>query len=159
MRTINCTGRAMPSAASQFDRRYAVITLASIFALGCGSSEPLGQVTGTVTINDEPVTNGSVVFENRELGISVRTNLDEAGKYHVRTHDRDGLPPGSYQVAVTSTRIGSGASPFVGGAAEQAPPPTGPDIPEKFWKVATSGLSAEVEQGANIKDFALDQAF
>ena len=46
------------------------------------------------------MTNGSVVYENREIGLSVRTNLDDAGKYHVRTHDRDGLPPGSYQVAI-----------------------------------------------------------
>ena len=123
--------------------------------IGCGDSEELGQITGTVTVNGEAVTNGSIVYENRGQSISVRTNLDENGQYHVRTHDRDGLPPGTYQVAVSSTRIGNGDSPFVGGRSEQAPPPTGPAIPKVYFKVATSQLSAEIEVGKNIKDFDL----
>ncbi|MEZ6069960.1 MAG: carboxypeptidase-like regulatory domain-containing protein [Pirellulales bacterium] len=130
-------------------------TLMLLLALGCGSGEPLGQVSGVVTLAGEPVTNGSVVFENRELGISVRANLDDQGRYHVRTYDQDGLPPGDYQVAVTSTRTGSGASPFVGDPADQQPTDTGPAIPEKYFKIATSDLSAHVDAGPNTIDFPL----
>lgn len=140
---------------SRILRRYLLLAVAGGFLIGCGSSEELGRITGTVTVNGEAVTNGSIVYENREQSISVRTNLDEAGQYHVRTHDRDGLPPGTYQVAITSTRIGTGESPFVGSAPEQAPPDTGPAIPEMYYKVGTSGLSAEIEVGENVKDFEL----
>lgn len=133
-----------------------VVAVASSVMIGCGDSEELGQITGTVTVNGEAVTHGSIVYENRGQSISVRTNLDDAGQYHVRTHDRDGLPPGTYQVAVSSTRIGSGDSPFVGGRSEKALPPTGPAIPKVYSKVGTSQLSAEIEVGKNVKDFDLE---
>jgi len=135
--------------------RSLVLAIASSFIIGCGDSEELGQITGTVTVNGEAVTNGSIVYENRGRSISVRTNFDDAGQYHVRTYDRDGLPPGTYQVAVSSTRIGNGDSPFVGGTSEQAPPATGPAIPEVYSKVGTSRLSAEIEVGKNVENFDL----
>jgi hypothetical protein len=136
--------------------RYFAVTVTLVFLIGCGGSEQLGQVSGTVTVAGQPVTNGSIVYEDRQNSISVRVNLDEQGQYHVRTHDRDGLPPGNYQVAVTSTRVGSGASPFVGGADEQASPPPGPTIPGIYQHFSTSGLTAQIAPGVNVKDFDLD---
>ncbi len=130
----------------------AILVVASA---GCGSSPELGQVTGLVRFGSSPVTNGTVVFENRELGISVRANLDAEGRYHVQTYDRDGLPPGEYQVAVTPTRIGSGESPFVGGAQESAPSPSGPTIPDKYHRVKTSELVVVVQAGPNVADLNL----
>lgn len=130
--------------------------LSLVAAAGCGKSEELGQITGLVTYQGSPVNSGTVVFENRSLGVSVRASLDSEGRYQVRTHDRDGLPPGTYQVAVTSTMIGSGASPFVGGVEEKSYQPTGPPVPAKYHKVSTSGLSADVKPGSNVADFELE---
>ncbi len=134
-----------------------LILVALIVCLsGCNNTSDLGQITGTVTMNEKPITGGTILFEDRKRGISVRANLDKDGQYHLRTHDSDGLPPGAYQIAISSTRIGSGESPFVGGKEERAAPAPFSDIPPKYQKVATSGLVAEIEKGENVKDFALD---
>ena len=123
--------------------------------VGCAGSEELGQVNGQVTFQNAPVTNGTIVFEDSSRGISVRARFDAEGCYHVQTYDQDGLPPGKYMVAVTPTEIGSGKSPFVGGAEERSARPTGPEVPAKYHNVTTSELSAEVKKGPNVFDFHL----
>ena len=74
--------------------------------------------------------------------------LQSDGSYVARTHDLAGLPPGTYQVAITPRTFGDGETPLIEGPpSARAPPPTA--IPAKYQDVATSGLTATVKAGAN----------
>lgn len=119
--------------------------LAAILS-GC-SGEPLGQISGTVTYQGQPVTSGSVVFEDSSAGISVNAPLGPDGSFTVETFDRDGLPPGTYQVAVSPRGFATEGAPLVTPGNESAP---ASPIPSKYHTPATSGLTREVKVGENV---------
>jgi hypothetical protein len=119
----------------------------AVVLAGC-SGEPVGYVSGKVTLNDQPVTEGSVVFENAEAGISVSVPLQSDGTYEVRTYDREGLPPGSYKVAITPATMGEGETPLAVDPSQTAAGPTS-IIPPQYHSTATSKLTATVKEGEN----------
>ncbi len=118
--------------------------------LGCSSGN-VGEVRGKVTLAGEPVSKGTIVFEGQ--GLSVNAPLKADGTFEIRTHDQAGLPPGKYQVAISSHAVGSGTAPLVSDPTQSAEPTS--QIPAKYQQVATSGLSAQVEAGKN-KPFEFD---
>ena len=130
---------------------WLVLTSAVLLA-GC-NQESIGKVAGKVTLAGRPLSAGSIVFDNQVAGISVRANLGPEGTYQVRTHDKAGLPPGNYRVAVTPSVVGNGETPLAGKPLPEAPPAL---IPVKYHDVKTSGLTADVQAGQNQSfDFAL----
>ena len=132
---------------------HLVVLGCAVLLAGCDQQESIGTVAGKVTIDGQPLTAGSVVFSNQTAGISIQANLGPGGAYQVRSHDKAGLPPGSYRVAVTPTVIGNGETPLAGKPLPEAPPLL---IPVKYNDVKTSGLTAEVKAGENKPfDFAL----
>lgn len=79
--------------------------------IGCGESGPkLVSVTGTVSLNGQPVEGAALTFEpdptdpHREArpGEAV---TDAAGKYEVSTSLKSGLAPGKYRVMVTKAPL------------------------------------------------------
>lgn len=121
------------------------LLLGMLVTAGC-SNPTVGTVAGKVTLGGQPLAEGSVVFEDRMAGISVQAPLASDGTYTVRTYDRDGLPPGAYQVAVTPTVASDGETPL---AIEGKDPPPPSPIPAKYRSVKTSGLTATVKAGDN----------
>ncbi len=119
---------------------------AASLLLGCSGPET-GTLAGKVTVGGKPLTQGSVLFENAETGVSVNAPLGPDGAYTVKTHDRAGLPPGKYKVAVTPSTFGGGEAPLVEAPSKQAPAAS--EIPAKCRSTATSGLSVTVKAGAN----------
>jgi hypothetical protein len=123
---------------------------------GCGSSD-VGTVSGTVTIGGQPLGEGTVVFENAPAGISVNTEIGPDGGYTVKTYEFDGLPPGTYQVAIRPASIGTGEAPLVSDPS-QGGDVTESVIPEKYQSIKTSELSVTVVGGKNPSfDFDLSQ--
>ena len=125
----------------------ALLLAAMLLPAGCSGPET-GHVAGNVTIGGEALTQGSIVFEDTAAGVSVNAGLQDDGSYLVKTHDRDGLPPGTYKVAVTPSTFGDGEVPLVTDPSAQAPGPTS-EIPQKYRSTATSELTATVEAGDN----------
>ena len=115
---------------------------------GCGKSEVLGKVSGKVTFQGEPVSKGLVLLANAEKGVHVMAELRGDGTFDVETADGFGLPPGTYQVAITPPRIEFPIDPT------GAPPVIReyPNIPAKYRDAATSGLTIAVEEGENRLD-------
>lgn len=118
-----------------------------LLVAGC-SGPDIGHVSGKVTVGGQPLTEGSVVFEDAAAGISVNAPLESDGTYTVKTFDRDGLPPGSYRVAITPSTFGDGETPLVTDGADQAAGPVS-TIPERYRSPGTSRLIAEVKPGDN----------
>lgn len=69
---------------------------------GCGEANPLGRraIYGVVSFQGKPLESGWVRFEpNEPSGVNSAGRI-EAGKY--RIDESQGLPPGSYRVAISS---------------------------------------------------------
>lgn len=116
--------------------------------LGCGGAD-VGRVSGKVVFpGGKPLPQGSVVFENKEKGISVGAPIGPDGTYTVKTYDRVGLPPGTYKVAITPTTFGTDETPFAEPPSKQSAG-TSSEIPRKYRSTATSGLSITVQPGPN----------
>jgi hypothetical protein len=130
--------------------RAVVILVAGCFGFGCsgaGDELPRQAVSGTVSLDGEPLKKGTIRFIPATQGnqsASVEGGaMIESGGFSI-PRDPAGLVPGSYQVAIYGG--GSAASgrdakgPVTGG-----PSPKKESIPAKYN--AKSTLTAEVKKG------------
>jgi len=124
-----------------------LLMLATLLPGGCSSPET-GRVAGKVTLAKKPLTQGSIVFEDSAAGISAGATIQSDGTYTVKTFDRDGLPPGTYQVAVRPAAFGDGETPLAVDPSTQPASPTS-EIPQRYRSTATSKLTATVKAGDN----------
>ena len=112
----------------------------------------MGQVSGKVTYEGKPVTEGAVLFQPTR-GQGAVGKLDQQGRYVLRTNSPgDGAVVGKHTVTVvapTSIEIIGITGPG------QLPKREFPNIPEKYRRPETSGLTAEVKPGSNQFDFDL----
>jgi hypothetical protein len=121
---------------------------------GCGSSGPdTGSVDGRIMYQGQPVTEGTVVFENAARGWLRVAPLDEQGEYHIKD-----VHVAEYSVSVrppdpklpnettgTAKRIVITPSMF----------PDPANIPKRFRSVDTSPLKTSVVAGTNHVDYDL----
>ncbi len=124
-----------------------LLALGLAMVWGCGSKEA-GSVSGKVTLGGQPLSQGSIVFQDSARGISVTAPLSRDGTYVAKTHDRPGLPPGTYQVAIMPGTMADGEIPLAVDPATQAAAPASP-IPDRYRNPATSGLTITVKAGKN----------
>ncbi len=126
---------------------------------GCGKSRPaLGQVTGKVTLQGEPVEGAAVMFVPQAGGRTATGVTNAAGEYRLTTFDpEDGALVGRCNVAI-SKQVISGATADDQGLSG----PPGPGgvvkrslLPEQLASPKDSGLTAEVKPGPNRCDFEL----
>jgi hypothetical protein len=104
---------------------------------GCGSAEGSRAVAGKVTFQATPVTAGKITFEDPANGFASSADLDSSGAYQVS------LPDGNYNVSIQPPTVQMDAG-------AESPPDEGyqnvDNIPQRFRRAETSGLSAEVAQ-------------
>ncbi|MDY3555717.1 carboxypeptidase-like regulatory domain-containing protein [Gemmata sp. JC717] len=139
--------------------RYRLLALlcATAYLVGCSGSKevPRGPVKGRVTLSGKPLAGATIVFENKALGVAQSTTLDDDGKYEFMTYAAAGLPAGSYKVTISSGRFmqpGEEIPKFGPGTKVGATPPpkkAPTSIPDKYAKIESSGLSADVKAGDN----------
>ena len=116
------------------------LAIAGIAVIGCSSQE--AQVSGTVTIDDQPLSAGTVAFYPQGPGAIAFGQIDSNGRYQLNTGSETGLTPGSYAVTVEATEL-------------VPPTPTNPEpipkllTPERYRDKASSGLLVEVKTGNN----------
>lgn len=118
-------------------------------ALGCGGADerpPLQSVEGQVLFNDQPVTEGTVTFEDAQTGAASTAELNAEGRYELN------VPDGTYQVTV--------APPVVEVSSDPNSPPEqkfkdGANIPNKYRSAQSTDLSATVSEETTTHDFKL----
>ena len=135
-------------------RSFSIVAgvVACVATLGCDRGETLGKVSGKVTFQGQPLTNGLLVFSNRTKGVHMTAELSADGSYELQTARGFGLPLGDYEVAV-SARIVDPPMPGM-----PAPPPvsnTFSNIPKKYFRPETSGLRLTVVDGNNPFDIEM----
>lgn len=123
-----------------------------LLAVGCSSSEPAGRVSGKVTYQGAPVTEGVVIFSNSSTGVSAEATIDGDGGYTITTRT-GGLPPGEYKVTVAPPEI---ATPSDGGNSAPGTMPKEVDnIPQKYRDPATTPLTLNIQDGDNPLDISM----
>lgn len=115
---------------------------------GCGGGSALG-VQGSVTLDGEPVANGSIVFLPAAADGPKGAAAVENGKYAIPPET--GLKPGKYRVEVswqkpTGKKIPSADPGMTIDETREA-------VPAKFNTAST--LTAEIDGGDKPLDFAL----
>jgi hypothetical protein len=115
---------------------------------GCGGAE--STVTGTVTLDGQPVGPGVIVFAPAG-GASNPSDgaIQVDGSYFLRTGREEGLKPGDYQVGVTVLD-----QPAVK-PGERSMEVAKYITPQKYAEPSTSGLQFTVEAGSNTIDVKL----
>lgn len=131
-------------------RPFIFLSLIFLSLLGCGGppAKPMGTAQGKVTWQGNPVTGGSVVFSNPQLGISTVAPLEADGSFTIKTFEGAGLPVGTYKVAIRPGAIATTESPLASDPSKVAAPPPFP-VPMQYFSPETSPLSAEVKEGTN----------
>jgi hypothetical protein len=112
---------------------------------GCGNG--LAQVSGLVTVDDQPLHGGNgnvrvtVQFQPANgVGPTAMGLADENGKYTLSTGSQSGIKPGDYVVSCAAEELVTGKSGVTG--ARQITDP-------KYASAKTSGLRFTVQAGKN----------
>ena len=149
------------------DSRYRVLSYLLLLALvtvGCGPSRPATYpVTGKVTYQGQPVTQGTITFYPEE-GRSSMAKIQPDGSYALTTfEDADGALSGRHTVTIKATTVSGAAAPGsfeeeLAQADSSQPSALGTVtwlVPESYSRRETSGLSASVEETTNTINFDL----
>lgn len=114
-----------------------VAILAVAWVWGCSSGEPTGTVSGKVTLDGQPVTEGVVSFMS-DSGYSTTADIQSGGSFSVTT----GMPTDKYTVSVSPPEPTEALPP---GEAEMARSP----IPPGYYNESTSDIVQEIKEGEN----------
>ncbi len=137
----------------------ALVLLLSCTCIGCGPGGPaLGTVSGVVTLDGKPVTDGLITFSPEGGGPTATGTTDATGKYELISGDRKGAPVGKHKVTVTTLQKAEAvpevrsdspeyAKMAAGGGGDYSKQPPKEKIPAKY-NTATE-LTQEVKSGSN----------
>ena len=120
---------------------FGAVLLTLLSAVGCGGGPvllPTATVSGKVTFEGAPVTEGEVNFASSD-GYAATVPLDSSGSFSIES-----LEVGSYTVFVTppSPTEAPGSEPD-----ETSEPKQYDNIPQGYRQQTTSDLVAEVKEG------------
>jgi hypothetical protein len=132
------------------------LALALAVAPGCGpTSDDINRqpVSGAVTLDKKPLTQGSITFTPLADGPSAGGMIDQ-GRYSIAR--ADGPAPGSYRVTIVAMQP----------TGRKLPDPEGPpgSLAEELQNIVPpryntkSELKVEVKEGGNTFDFDLERA-
>jgi hypothetical protein len=117
------------------------------FLVGCGGDSNVGSVTGTVTLDGQPLPDAFVKFSGKKGGSPSMGRTDASGNYSLsRNRDTMGADLGEHSVSISTYQAGDPDSdPPVAAAPEK--------VPTKY-NIATE-LKANVVGGKNVTNFDL----
>ena len=130
-----------------FIRGFCLLLAPLIVGCGGGSGPARYKVTGKVTYQGQPVEKGQITFEDPTAGQVNESQLGSGGNYTTE------LPAGDFRVSVSPPLIatkGTGDSP-----PDNIPDPAVKNIPKKYWRQESSGLSAPIAKDKRTFDFDL----
>jgi len=144
----------------------ALACLALVSGCGGGYSGPQGTVTGTVTLNGNPVEPGTLVTFIATEGFAASGIVEGGGAYTVSIPNKGTkIPAVNYKVMVSAPVVGGVSEEgddyekYMGSVNPDATPSGGQSaakIPGKYSSTGTSGLSFDVTEGDNTINIELN---
>ncbi|MDR0521115.1 MAG: carboxypeptidase-like regulatory domain-containing protein, partial [Planctomycetaceae bacterium] len=108
---------------------------------GCGTDLGPGKVSGTVTLDGQPLPDATVTFQPESGGVVPMGGTDANGKYKLYYADaKAGAQPGRYKVCVST------AAPHLGIAES---------VPAKYLLPETTDVIVDIKKGTNTIDVEL----
>lgn len=149
----------MPDLTCLLRSSYLPVCLTVLFLNGCGPAEikagrEEGELTGTITLNDKPLTSGVICLNDEDDGDAALGTIGPDGKFTVLYKLSPKIPSGRYKVTVAPAPPATSPSPeelMKNPGKYQAPNP----IPEKYRTPVTTDLTVEVLEGQNTVDLKL----
>lgn len=145
--------------------RFLSLTALIGLLAGCGDGGRLGRVSGTVTVDGKPVTQGTIMFVPAD-GKAAIGAIGPDGRFTLTTYsDGDGALVGPHKVTILSTIVGgSSFAPAsiddevamangAGGNRILVPGKVTWIVPERFSQISTSELTSTVKSGSQTIDF------
>lgn len=127
--------------------------------LGCGGESvpsDMASVSGTVTHNNEPVAEATVIFTPVGGTSSAAGRTDEAGTFTLTAGPEPGVEPGDYQVIVTKRESNDAEQvsedhPDYDGSASVNRTQSKPThlLPEKYANANSTPLKVTLTEGKN----------
>ena len=124
-----------------------VLALLGLVVAGCKPKAERGRIFGKVAFQGQPVAEGLILFSDSSQGVNMTADLKPNGTYEITTAEGVGLPLGTYKVSVCPPLV----NPTMGPAAPPKPKEY-PNIPKKYRRFETSGLTLTIQQGKNPFD-------
>ena len=124
-----------------------ILAMLCVCVGGCGESDCM--VHGTVTLDDEPLANGTISFLPKDDQTPTAGGVIEKGRYRLE------VQPGPKTVQITASRVVGQEAPYEGDSTTLL------DVTEQILPPrynANSELVAEIVDGANTQDFVLTSA-
>ncbi|MDG2389737.1 MAG: hypothetical protein P8M30_10505 [Planctomycetaceae bacterium] len=138
------------------------VAILCVVLSGCGGGperSPTATVTGTVTLDDQPIEAGAIIFESDSTRPASGKIID--GKIvEVMTYEAgDGVPIGTQRVAIQAASSGESveaADPSASGPVNMNYMGGGDSlVSNKYTDPKSSGLTAEIVVGENQLSFKL----
>lgn len=146
---------------------FLLSTFTVAVVVGCGGSKPSNRpktipVQGVVKYKGAPVEGASITLISQDpKGKGAVGRTDKSGKYQLTTFEPgDGVLPGSYLVKISKTTTKSQLTEqqeqeYMAKGKTLPPMVEKDELPAKYKQEKTSGLTAEVKEGAKPIDFEL----
>ena len=152
---------------------FSILIVLSAFAAGCGRGAgddgfqgERGQVSGTITLDGQPLKSGcQIIFMSAKGGHTAGGVVKDGGAYALEYKVKAGIPVGDYLVQLsaplaapsTETVDPSKMAEKMKLDANSSESDEGP-FPSKYSSTASSGLKYTVKSGANTAaDFKLEK--
>ncbi len=129
-----------------------IALMTAIGLSGCGSSRPIGTISGRVTYNGQPVEEGLVSFYDPDTGAGSQAELQSGGVFRIRNAE-GGLPPGEYRVTIMPPTVKQPDTEVTEGGYVVKEVP---NITDKYRDVQASGFTDDVSTGDNEFEFAME---
>lgn len=125
-----------------------ILTAVAMGMTGCAGGGNVAPVTGTVTMDGEPLANATVTFMPQDEGGSSYGLTDTAGAYTLTYgREQEGAEIGEHKVMITTETSGDpDADPPIAASPET--------VPAEYNSATT--LTATVEPGGSTIDFDLE---
>ncbi len=123
--------------------------LSACLLVGCGGSQN-AEVYGTVTYENKPIENGSIVFLSADGKGPTGGGSIENGKYSVQN-----VAVGSYKIQINATKETTKMKMYDDPKAEWVQKAGEEMLPPKYSSEKATELTFDVKPGTNKKDFSL----
>ncbi|MDO4575959.1 MAG: hypothetical protein Q4D98_12180 [Planctomycetia bacterium] len=141
-----------------FVKRWNVVLLLAVvlgitaFTGGCSKKPKMARVTGTVTLDGQPLKYGAVFFSPESGPYQPRGTIQPDGTFEMMTQDWKGAPLGEYKVFINCFES---QDPNFKQDPNKEPVRGKNMIPKKYNDAEKSGLTISVKKGMEPVTFEL----
>ena len=156
----------MDGAKSHLKNRAWLFAIVLLLSIGCGGDDRVSDVSGTVTLDGEPIADATLTFMPQDGGRPGFGITDANGAFTLTTFaEGDGAVHGAHSVTITAMeeKVSEKAEELAeefGSLSEVMQRRRKPKqiwrVPQRYSESDTSGLEFEVKRGEkNVADFSL----